>query len=63
MTAPKLSGNGKIGLAVTVDAGSWSGQPAPTTTLQWQRDGANISRRHRVELHPSGGGRPHRADL
>ena len=28
VTAPKLSGNGKIGLAVTVDAGTWSGQPA-----------------------------------
>ena len=63
VTAPNLSGNGKIGLAVMVDAGDWSGQPAPTMALQWQRDGAEHQRRHRVELHPSGGGRPHRADL
>ena len=43
VAAPTLSGTGKIGAAVTVDAGSWSGKPAPTTALQWCRDGVEIA--------------------
>ena len=42
-TAPKLSGTGKIGAAVSVDAGAWDGKPAPSTALQWRRDGADIA--------------------
>ena len=41
-TAPKLSGTGKIGAAVSVDAGAWDGKPAPVTALQWCRDGVAI---------------------
>ena len=43
VTAPTLTGAGKIGVVVTADAGSWSGQPAPTTALQWRRDGTDIA--------------------
>ena len=43
VTAPKLTGSGKIGAAVGVDAGTWSGKPAPSTALQWRRDGAEIA--------------------
>ena len=43
MTAPSLSGTGKIGTAVSVSAGSWSGNPAPTTSLQWRANGAAIA--------------------
>ena len=28
---------------MSVDAGRWSGQPAPATSLQWRRDGADIA--------------------
>ena len=42
VTAPKLAGSGEIGTAVSVDAGTWSGRPAPTIALQWRRDGAAI---------------------
>ena len=43
VTAPVLTGSGKIGAAVSVDAGSWSGKPTPVTALQWRRDGADIA--------------------
>ena len=43
VTAPALSGTGKIGTAVSVRAGSWSGNPAPTTSLQWRANGAAIA--------------------
>ena len=43
VTAPALSGTGKIGTAVSVSAGSWSGNPAPTTSLQWRANGAAIA--------------------
>ena len=43
VTAPELTGSGKIGAAVGVDAGTWSGRPAPSTALQWRRDGADIA--------------------
>ena len=42
VTAPTLSGTGKIGAALSVDPGVWSGQPAPDLALQWRRDGADI---------------------
>ena len=42
-TAPKLSGTGKIGSAVSVDAGAWNGKPAPTTAFQWRRGTADIA--------------------
>ncbi len=43
LAVPALAGTGKIGSAVTVDAGSWSGLPAPALSLQWLRDGAEIA--------------------
>lgn len=42
LTVPALAGTAMIGSSVTVDAGSWSGLPAPTLALQWLRDGADI---------------------
>ena len=43
VTAPALSGTGKIGTAVTVAAGNWSGNPVPTTSLQWRSNGVAIA--------------------
>jgi hypothetical protein len=43
LTAPSLSGIGRIGSALTVDPGSWDGDPAPSLGLRWQRDGVDIS--------------------
>ncbi len=43
LAVPALAGTGKVGSPVTVDAGSWSGLPAPTLALQWLRDGAEIA--------------------
>ena len=43
VAAPTLAGSGKVGAAVGVEAGRWSGQPAPTTALQWCRDGVAIA--------------------
>lgn len=43
LAQPKLAGTGKVGAAATVDAGSWSGKPAPTLARQWRRDGADIA--------------------
>ena len=42
VTAPALSGTGKIGTAVTVTAGSWSGT-GTATSLQWRANGAAIA--------------------
>lgn len=42
LRAPQLSGTGRIGTALTADPGLWSGSPAPSLTLNWQRDGADI---------------------
>ncbi|HEX5202577.1 MAG TPA: hypothetical protein VFW27_21810, partial [Actinoplanes sp.] len=39
---PALAGSGRIGEAVEVDPGLWSGQPIPEIALQWLRDGAAI---------------------
>ena len=41
--APVLAGTGRIGEPVTVSAGSWSGVPAPSTSVAWLRDGAAIA--------------------
>ena len=43
VTAPTLSGTGRIGSSVGVDSGTWSGKPAPTIALQWRRDGVDIA--------------------
>ena len=40
--APVLAGTGRIGEPVTVSTGSWSGVPAPTTSVAWLRDGVAI---------------------
>ena len=37
------AGSGQIGAAVSVDAGVWSGKPAPATAFQWRRDGVDIA--------------------
>jgi hypothetical protein len=42
VTAPTLAGTGKIGTALSVEPGVWSGQPAPDLALQWRRDGVAI---------------------
>jgi len=36
-SAPTLSGSAQLAQTLTVSAGSWSGEPAPTYTYQWQR--------------------------
>ena len=41
--APVLAGTGRIGQPVTVSAGSWSGVPAPATSVAWLRDGTAIA--------------------
>ena len=43
VSQPKLSGTGKVGAAVSVDPGSWSGKPAPSLALQWRRGGTAIA--------------------
>ncbi|HYN45419.1 MAG TPA: hypothetical protein VES64_01875, partial [Allosphingosinicella sp.] len=42
IAAPRLTGAGRIGGEVTLDPGRWSGVPAPTWSLQWQRNRADI---------------------
>lgn len=42
VTTPALSGTGRIGAAMAVDPGAWSGTPAPALALQWQIGGADI---------------------
>jgi hypothetical protein len=39
---PALSGTGRVGEAVELDPGTWSGTPAPELAVQWRRDGATI---------------------
>ena len=41
--APALAGTGRIGEPVTVSTGSWSGVPAPATSVAWLRDGVAIA--------------------
>jgi hypothetical protein len=39
---PALNGTGRIGAAVELDPGTWSGTPAPELAVEWRRDGATI---------------------
>lgn len=41
--APVVSGTPEVGATLTTTDGTWTGEPAPTFTYQWQRDGVNIS--------------------
>jgi hypothetical protein len=34
---PSVSGSGRVGVALTGSAGTWTGTPSPTLALQWQR--------------------------
>ena len=43
MTAPGLTGPGRIGTAVLADLGVWGGEPPPSLSVRWQRDGADIA--------------------
>ena len=40
--APVASGTAIVGQTLSTTNGSWTGNPAPTFTYQWQSDGANI---------------------
>lgn len=42
ISLPTLAGTGRIGAALRVDPGRWSGVPAPALSVQWQRGGADI---------------------
>ena len=42
VSAPALTGTGKIGAAVTLAPGLWTGTPAPGLARQWRRDGVDI---------------------
>ena len=43
LAAPALEGSGRIGEAVALDPGAWSGTPAPELAVEWRRDGAAIA--------------------
>ena len=40
---PTVSGDLTVGDVLTADDGTWTGEPAPVITRQWQKDGVNIS--------------------
>jgi hypothetical protein len=42
MAAPSVSGIGVVGATLSCSSGSWAGEPAPTLTYGWLRDGAAI---------------------
>ena len=42
LVPPALSGTGRIGEAVELDPGVWSGTPAPGLAVAWRRDGVAI---------------------
>ena len=42
LAGPVLVGSAKVGTALTVETGSWGGDPAPGIACQWLRDGAPI---------------------
>jgi len=42
LAAPVLVGTAKVGTAMTVETGSWGGDPAPGIACQWLRDGVPI---------------------
>lgn len=52
--APRLHGSGRIGEALAVDPGSWSGLPAPEIALHWQRDGVDIPGANQAHFTPVG---------
>ena len=39
---PVISGGPAVGATLTATAGTWTGDPAPTITRQWRRNGADI---------------------
>ena len=39
---PVISGGPSVGATLTATAGTWTGDPAPTITRQWLRNGADI---------------------
>lgn len=43
VTPPAISGTATVGNTLTASTGTWLGQPLPTYTFQWKRNGANIS--------------------
>jgi hypothetical protein len=43
VAAPALVGEARIGAAIELDAGRWSGTPEPVLAYQWQLDGADIA--------------------
>lgn len=40
---PKITGTPKVGSTLTVNNGTWTGNPAPTFARQWYADGVEIS--------------------
>jgi hypothetical protein len=42
-TAPALNGTAVLGGSLSCSVGSWTGDPAPTYTYQWLRDGTAIA--------------------
>jgi hypothetical protein len=42
LEAPQVSGTPAVGQQLTCLRGTWNGQPVPTFTYQWLRDGTNI---------------------
>jgi hypothetical protein len=43
LTLPAVTGNSSVGSTLTCTIGTWSGNPTPTLTHQWLRDGVAIS--------------------
>lgn len=41
--APVVSGTATVGQTLSTTNGTWTGEPAPTFTYQWQRNNVNIS--------------------
>lgn len=39
---PTISGTPKVGQTLTCNSGSWSGDPTPTFTYQWEKDSSEI---------------------
>jgi hypothetical protein len=42
LSAPYLSGIGRIGMTLTAEPGLWSGSPLPALSLFWRRNGTDI---------------------
>ena len=52
LVAPSLSGSGRVGAPMRVEAGTWSGDPTPVLSLRWRRNGAEISGATGAEYTP-----------